>query len=86
MAGKNLNQIKLRSVEDLTEAHEWLFNAQRTGTIDAKTADALNTTLKGSLYLLARLKLELAKLMIQCKIKKLQMPAGLLPGLQSEDI
>jgi len=75
-------RLSLRSIEDLTEAHEWLFNAQRAGTIDAKTADALNTTLKGATYLRAKLRLEAAKLFVQANIKKLKIPEHLLPEMK----
>jgi len=73
-------KMPLKTIVDLTEAHEWLFNEQRNGTIDAKTADALNTTLKGSVYLNGKLKLDMAKLIIMSKIKKLDIPKGLLPA------
>lgn len=73
--------MKLRTIRDLTNAHEWLFNKQRDGQIDAKTADALNTTLKGATYLNARLKLDYAKVILAAKVKKVEFPAGLLPAL-----
>ena len=72
-------RMSLKTIPDLVVAHEWLFNEQRAGKIDAKTADALNTTLKGSVYLNGKLKLDAAKLVIQAQIKKLDVPAGLLP-------
>jgi hypothetical protein len=74
-------QIKLRPIDDLTAAHEWLFNRQRDGEIDAKTADALNTTLKGATYLNGKLKIDYAKVVLQAQIKKINLPAGLLPAL-----
>ena len=79
MAEKEDKKMSLRSVADLTTAHEWLFNKQKEGQVDAKTADALNTTLKGAVYLNAKLKLDAAKLIINAQIKKINIPAGLLP-------
>lgn len=66
--------IKLRTVDDLNKALEWLYNQQKEGTIDAKTADALNTTLKQSAYLNGKLKLDYLKLMLTAKIKKIELP------------
>ena len=76
---KKPKRMPLKSIADLTSAHEWLFNEQKDGKIDAKTADALNTTLKGSVYLNGRLKLDAAKLLINAQIKKINIPEGLLP-------
>lgn len=72
-------RIKLRTIEDLSHAHEWLMGKQRSGEIDAKTADAMNTTLKGAVYLNAKLKMEAAKLFITAQVKKIQIPNGMLP-------
>jgi hypothetical protein len=78
---KNGELIRLRTVEDLTEAHEWLFNQQKSGTIDAKAADALNTTLKGATYLRAKLRLDVAKVILQAQIKKVSIPNNLLADI-----
>lgn len=72
-------KMSLRTIADLTDAHEWLFNKQKDGKIDAKTADALNTTLKGSVFLNAKLKLDAAKIYMQAMVKKIDIPKGLLP-------
>ena len=72
-------KIPLRSVPDLVNAHEWLFNQQKENKIDSKTADALNTTLKGAVYLNAKLKLDAAKIFMNAQIKKIEIPKGLLP-------
>lgn len=80
-AEAELSKVRLRTIPELTEAHEWLFNRQRNGKIDAKTADALNTTLKGAVYLNGKLKLDMAKLFIQAQIKKIEFPAGMIPEL-----
>ena len=74
---------RLRTIEELNEAHEWLFEQSRSGALDNKTADVLNTTLKGSVYLNGRLKLDYAKLIMQAQIKKVTIPRGLLPELPS---
>lgn len=76
---KHEPRMPLRTIEDLTNAHEWLFNRQKDGRIDSKTADALNTTLKGSVFLNAKLKLDAAKIYMQAMIKKIDIPKGLLP-------
>lgn len=78
---KQDEQIRLRTIDDLTNAHEWLFNQQKGGTIDAKTADALNTTLKGATYLRAKLRLDAAKIILQASIKKITVPPNLLPEM-----
>ncbi len=72
-------KIPLRTINDLTDAHEWLFNQQKDGKMDAKTADALNTTLKGSVFLNAKLRLDAAKIWMQAQVKKIEIPKGLLP-------
>lgn len=74
--------LPLRTVSDLSAAHEWLFNKQRNNEIDSKTADAMNTTLKGAVYLNAKLKLEAAKLFLAAKIKKAEIPERLLPVIE----
>lgn len=76
------SSMKLRTVGDLVDAHEWLFNEQRSNSIDSKTADALNTTLKGATYLLGKLRLDYAKLLLQSQIKKINLPDKLLPDVE----
>lgn len=73
--------VPLKSVDEINGAYEWLFSAQRSGDIDAKTADALNTTLKGVTYLRVKLRMDAAKLLLQAQIKKLSLPENLLPQL-----
>jgi hypothetical protein len=71
----------LRNAEDLVEANEWLFNRQREGKIDAKSADGLNTTLKNSFNLLVKVPMDLLKLTIQARIKKVEIDIPrYLPG------
>jgi hypothetical protein len=73
---------RLRSIDELSSAHEWLFEQSRNGRIDNKTADVLNTTLKGATFLNGKLKLEYAKLYMQSQVKKFEFPKGVLPVLE----
>jgi hypothetical protein len=75
--------VNLRTVPGLNQAHEWLFEKQRGGEIDNKTADAMNTTLKGSIYLNVKLRLDTAKLLLQARIKKVELPGELVEDLTS---
>ena len=70
--------IKLRTIDDLNGALEWLYTQQKEGKLDAKTADALNTTIKQASYLNGKLKLDYLKLMLTAKIKKIELPALLM--------
>lgn len=72
-------KIKLRTPGDLVEANEWLMNEQRAGKIDPKTADAMNTTLKGSYQLIVKSRLDALKIVIQANVKKITVPDHLLP-------
>jgi len=58
-----------------------LFNKQVNQEVDNKTADSMNTTLKGAVYLNAKLRLDAAKLLLQARIKKVDIPQGMLPDL-----
>ena len=75
--------MPLRTIEDLTRAHEWIMEKQLAGTLDSKTADSINTTLKGAVYLNAKLKIDAAKIFLQAQIKKVIIPADMLPDLTS---
>ena len=74
-------KISLKTIPDLNYAHEWLFNKQVNQEVDNKTADSMNTTLKGAVYLNAKLRLDAAKLLLQARIKKVDIPQGMLPDL-----
>jgi len=76
--------VRLRTIEDIIQAHEWVYNKQKDGKIDAKTADGLNTTLKGMVYLKGKLKIDAAKLYMQAQIKKVSLPPELLPDLSNQ--
>jgi hypothetical protein len=73
-------EIKLRTIGDLIDAGEWMFNRQQRGELDAKSADAMNTTLKGQSYLVAKLPMERAKLYVTARIKKIDLPPALFPA------
>lgn len=70
---------KLRTIDDLKSAYEWLFNKQTDGKIDAKTVDGINTTLKGATYLNATLPAKLIDTHIKAQIKKVEIPPIMLP-------
>ena len=67
-------KLEAERLDDLNEALEWLFVQQKEGKIDAKTADALNTTIKQASYLNGKLKLDYLKLLLSAKIKKIELP------------
>ncbi len=72
-------EIRLRSVSDLSSAYQWLFNEQRAGRVEPKTAAACNTTLQGSTFINVKLPLEVAKILLQAQAKKVELPENLLP-------
>ena len=72
-------RMPLRTVDDLRDAEEWLFNAQKDGMIDPQSAHAMNTTLKNSVYLNVKMRLDVAKLWYSAQIKKVEIPKGMLP-------
>jgi hypothetical protein len=84
MTDREKKSRKLRTIEDLTDAHEYVFNQQLNGKIDDKAANALNTTLKGAVYLNGKLKLDAAKIYLRAQEKKIAIPNGMLPELTSE--
>lgn len=71
--------IRLRSIEDLQNAYEELYNRQRDNKIDAKAVDGMNTTLKGATYLAAGLRMKLVDIYLKAQIKKLEIPPVMLP-------
>lgn len=77
-------EFNLQTIEGLSDAHAYVFNRQKTGDIDPKTADSMNTTLKGLLYLQGKLKIEAAKLYILSQTKHIQIPPELLPTMHSD--
>ena len=79
MSKSDETKMPLRNIQDIVNAQEWLFNQQLNGKMDAKAADALNTTLKGSIFLIAKLRLDAAKIWMTSQVKKINIPPGLLP-------
>src|SRR5262245_5617976 len=77
MASKD--DVKLRTIADLVDAGEWMFNRQRSGNLDAKAADAMNTTLKGQYQLVVGLRLKLLDIFVKSQIKKFSIPTNMLP-------
>lgn len=71
--------IDLRTREGLNEAIGFVYAQQREGRIDPKTADALNTTIKTSMDLNVKLPLKLFDIVVKAKMKKVDIPAGILP-------
>lgn len=71
----------LRSVDDLREALEDLYNRQRDGQLDAKASDGMNTTIKGAIYLNVTLPLKAFDIYVKSQIKKVAIPEGLRKAL-----
>lgn len=69
----------LRTVQDLIEAGEWMFAKQEAGELDAKAADALNTTLKGQSKFVVDTPMALLKIWVRAQEKKFVIPARMLP-------
>ena len=79
MAKEAARVFHLRDIDGLNDAHEYVFNKQAAGQLDGKTADGLNTTLKGSVYLNVKLKMEAFKLNIMAYKAKMEVPPIMLP-------
>jgi hypothetical protein len=74
----------LRTVQDLIEAGEWMFAKQEAGELDAKAADALNTTLKGQSKFVVDTPMALLKIWVRAQEKKFVIPPRMLPpGMES---
>jgi hypothetical protein len=69
----------LRTREGLNEAIGYIYEQQKAGKIDPKTADALNTTVKTSMELNVKLPLKLFDIVVKARMKKLELPGGILP-------
>ena len=72
---------QLRTAQDLTDALEDIYNRQNNGELDAKSADALNTTIKSAMFLRVRLPMDAYKTFVMAQIKKIQIPEGLKRAL-----
>ena len=78
---KDKKTIALRTIEDLVSFNESLINQQRDGQIDSKTADAINTTIKGQKSLIVDLPLQVFKIAVQAQIKKVRIDPGIFTKL-----
>jgi hypothetical protein len=72
---------QLRTIADLLDAGEDLYHRLEAGGVDAKTADASNTVLKGQRYLVAELPMQLLKITVMAQKQKFSMPEGLRKAL-----
>ncbi len=81
MNAKEAKKIPLRSLDDLVNFNEMLINQQHNGQIDSKTADAINTTVKGQKALLVDLPLQVFKLAVQAQIKKVRIDPAMFGKL-----
>lgn len=73
---------RLREPSEISEAYEEMYEKQMAGQLDAKSVDGINTTLKGLTYLNVKLRMDYMKMIVQAKIKKVDLPKGLLPELE----
>ena len=71
---------KLRTIDELNEANEYIFHQQREGKLDGKLADGMNTAIKAGIYLNVKLKMDAFKILAQTRMKKIDMPFDLLPS------
>lgn len=71
--------MKLRTVDDLRDAHEWMFNKQKDGELDAKSVDGMNTTLKGAIFLNVTVPMKWIDIFVKSQIKKIEIPPIMLP-------
>jgi hypothetical protein len=78
--------LPLRTLGDVVAAQEWVFQSVQSGRIDQKTADSLNTCVKGQSYLLGKLRVDVANLMVKAQIKKVDLPPTLLPNFEEKTI
>lgn len=69
----------LRTREGLNEAIEFVYQEQKDGRLDAKSADALNTTIRTSMELNVKLPMKLFDTVVKARLKKLDLPSGILP-------
>jgi hypothetical protein len=75
-------EVNLRTRGGMNDALQWVFEKQRDGQIDAKSADALNTTIKTAMELNVKLPLKAADIFFKSKLKKIEIPAGFLPAAE----
>jgi hypothetical protein len=73
------DKVDLRTRDGLNQAISWIYEQQREGKIDPKTADSLNTTIKTGMELNVKLPLKLFDIVVKARIKKIDTPQGILP-------
>lgn len=78
MAGDK-KHVDLRTRDGLNDALAHVYEQQSEGKLDAKSADALNTTIRTSMELNVKLPMKLFETVVKARMKKLELPAGILP-------
>ena len=74
---KELPKIPLRTLDDLKAAYELIYNQQAHGLVDGKTAEQINSTLKGQRMLILDFPAKLANIFLTAQIKKVTLPEGI---------
>lgn len=78
---KESKPIPMRCLDDLVTYNELLINRQHNGQIDSKSADAINTTIKGQKALIVDLPLQVFKIAVQAQIKKVKIDPAIFGKL-----
>lgn len=81
--GKQVKTVSLRTPEEVNNAQTEVFILVRDGKIDTKTADVLNTCLKNSTYLAAKLPMQVLDLFMRSSAKRMSIPKRFLPLVAS---
>ena len=71
-----VNIVRLRNINDLTTATEWLYSQQQGGTLDATRANAMGNVLKGAYKLRVEVPLKLMELSLKAQKLKATLPPG----------
>lgn len=72
---------QLRTIDQISGALEELYHKQREGKIDPKTADAMNTTVKGIMKLHIETPMKLLDSVIKAHTKKVEIPQRVLEAM-----
>jgi hypothetical protein len=72
---KGDQDMKLRTPDDLSTAQEWLLDKQQRGQIDARSVEAMNTTLKGAQHLIDT-RLKVLEAMVQMHKARMPLPVA----------
>jgi len=78
------HKANLRSVNGINDALEDTWEMQQAGKIDGKAADARNTTLRSAIELNVKYPLKVLDLFVKARMKKIDIPEGMLPDLSHE--